>query len=42
VVKTAYEKLRPMAKKHTEAAIPRVAKMIAKHDAVVPAAAPAS
>jgi hypothetical protein len=42
VVKTAYEKLRPMAKKHTEAAIPRVAKMIAKHDAVVPAATPAS
>lgn len=33
VVKTAYEKLRPMAKKHTEAAIPRVAKMIAKHEA---------
>jgi hypothetical protein len=39
VVKTAYEKLRPMAKKHTEAAIPRVAKMIAKHDA---AATPAT
>jgi len=33
VVKSAYEKMRPMAKKHTEAAIPRVAKMIAKHDA---------
>jgi len=33
VVKTAYEKLRPMAKKHTEAAIPRVGKMIAKHEA---------
>ncbi|MBN2575331.1 MAG: hypothetical protein JXP73_12270 [Deltaproteobacteria bacterium] len=39
VVKTAYEKLRPMAKKHTEAAIPRVSKMIAKHDASAPAAA---
>ena len=38
MVKTAYEKLRPMAKKHTEAAIPRVAKMIAKHDAAAPAA----
>lgn len=33
VVRTAYEKLRPTAKKHTEAAIPRVAKMIAKHSA---------
>jgi hypothetical protein len=33
VVRTAYEKLRPMAKKHTEAAIPRVGKMIAKHEA---------
>jgi hypothetical protein len=30
MVKTAYEKLRPMAKKHTEAAIPRVSRMIAK------------
>jgi uncharacterized protein (DUF2267 family) len=38
VVKTAYEKMRPMAKKHTEAAIPRVSKMIAKHDAAAPAA----
>jgi hypothetical protein len=37
VVKTAYEKMRPTAKKHTEAAIPRVSRMIAKHDA---AAAP--
>jgi vacuolar-type H+-ATPase subunit H len=37
VVKTAYEKMRPMAKKHTEAAIPRVSKMIAKHDAAAPA-----
>jgi hypothetical protein len=39
VVRTAYEKLRPMAKKHTEAAIPRVSRMIAKHDAAAPAAA---
>jgi hypothetical protein len=37
VVKAAYEKMRPMAKKHTEAAIPRVAKMIAKHDAAATA-----
>jgi hypothetical protein len=38
VVKGAYEKLRPMAKKHTEAAIPRVGKMIAKHEAAAAAA----
>jgi len=31
-----------MAKKNTEAAIPRVAKMIAKHDTAAPAATPAS
>jgi hypothetical protein len=37
VVRTAYEKMRPMAKKHTEAAIPRVSKMIAKHDATAAA-----
>jgi hypothetical protein len=42
IVRTAYEKLRSMAKKHTEAAIPRVSKMIAKHDAEVAAAAPAA
>jgi len=41
VVKTAYQKMRPMAKKHTEAAIPRVSKMIAKHDAAA-AVTPAS
>jgi hypothetical protein len=35
VIRSAYEKMRPLAKKHTEAAIPRVGKMIAKHDAVV-------
>jgi vacuolar-type H+-ATPase subunit H len=33
VIRSAYEKMRPMAKKHTEAAIPRVSKMVAKHDA---------
>jgi hypothetical protein len=38
VVKTAYEKLRPTAKKHTEAAIPRVARMIAKHEAAAASA----
>ena len=37
MVRTAYEKLRPMAKKHTEAAIPRVAKLIAKYEAPAPA-----
>lgn len=36
-LKSAYEKLRPLGKKHTEAAIPRVGKMIARH-----AAAPAA
>ena len=39
MIKTAYEKLRPMAKKHTEAAIPRVARLIAKHEAAAAAAA---
>ncbi len=38
IVRTAYEKMRPAAKKHTEAAIPRVAKMIAKHDVASAAA----
>jgi hypothetical protein len=37
VVKSAYEKLRPMAKKHTEAAIPRVSKLVAKYAAAQPA-----
>lgn len=39
VVRAAYDKMRPMAKKHTEAAIPRVGKMIAKHDVAVMATA---
>lgn len=41
VVKTAYGKLRPMAKKHTEAAIPRVSRMIAKHTAATAGSPPA-
>ena len=31
MVKSTYEKLRPTAKKHVEAAIPRVSRMVAKH-----------
>ena len=38
IVRSAYEKLRPMGKKHTEAAIPRVSRMVAKY-ASAPAAA---
>ncbi len=37
VVKTGYQKLRPTAKKHTEAAIPRVGRMIAKYAAAATA-----
>jgi hypothetical protein len=33
VVKGTYEKLRPTAKKHVEAAMPRVSRMIEKHTA---------
>jgi hypothetical protein len=33
VVKKAYEKLRPTAKKHVEAAVPRVGRLVAKHTA---------
>ncbi len=40
VIKTAYQKLRPMAKKHTELAIPRVGRLVAKYDAL--AAPPAT
>jgi hypothetical protein len=32
-VKKAYEKLRPTAKKHVEAAVPRIGKLIARHTA---------
>jgi hypothetical protein len=31
VVRSTYERLRPSAKKHVEAAVPRVGRMIAKH-----------
>jgi hypothetical protein len=30
-IKAAYEKLRPMAKRHVEAAAPRVAELVARH-----------
>jgi len=35
-LKSAYEKLRPLAKKQVEAAVPRVSRMIAKHTAPAP------
>ena len=41
VVRGAYDKMRPMAKKHTEAAIPRVSRMVAKYTSAA-AAAPAT
>ncbi len=37
-LKSAYEKLRPMAKKHVEAAVPRVSRLIEKYDRATPAA----
>lgn len=37
-LKSAYEKLRPMAKKHVEAAVPRVGRLVAKYAANAPAA----
>jgi hypothetical protein len=39
-LKSAYERLRPMAKKHVEAAVPRVSRLVAKH-AAAPAPSPA-
>lgn len=33
MIRTTYEKLRPTAKKHVEAAMPRVSRMVAKHAA---------
>jgi hypothetical protein len=39
-LKSAYEKLRPMAKKHVEAAVPRLGRLVGKYAANVPAAAP--
>lgn len=40
-LKSAYERLRPMAKKHVEAAVPRIARLVAKH-AATPAATAAA
>ena len=42
VLKTAYEKLRPAGKKHVEAAVPRISRLIDKYDktAATNAAAP--
>ncbi|HEY0707288.1 MAG TPA: hypothetical protein VGG33_10840 [Polyangia bacterium] len=37
-LKTAYEKLRPTAKKHVEAAVPRIGRLIEKFDRAAPAA----
>lgn len=37
-LRSAYEKLRPAAKKHVEAAVPRVSKLVAKYDASGPKA----
>jgi hypothetical protein len=37
-LKTAYEKLRPTAKKHVEAAVPRLARLIDKYDRAAPVA----
>jgi hypothetical protein len=42
VLKSAYEKLRPTGKKHVEAAVPRIARLIDKYDrSAATAAAPA-
>jgi hypothetical protein len=38
-LKTAYEKLRGTAKKHVEAAVPRIARLIDKYDKAAPATA---
>jgi hypothetical protein len=37
-LKTAYEKLRPTAKKHVEAAVPRIGRLIEKYDRAAPPA----
>jgi Family of unknown function (DUF6918) len=39
-LKSAYEKLRGTAKKHVEAAVPRIARLIDKYDKAAPANAP--
>ncbi len=36
-LKSAYERLRPMGKKHVEAAVPRIGRLVAKHAAATPA-----
>jgi hypothetical protein len=38
-LRSAYDKLRPAGKKHVEAAVPRVARLIDKHSKSAPAAA---
>ena len=38
-IKSAYEKLRPSGKKHVEAAVPRIAKLIEKYDRQAPVTA---
>ena len=35
-LKSAYERLRPTGKKHVEAAVPRIGRLIEKHDRTVP------
>lgn len=40
-IKAAYEKLRPTGKKHVEAAVPRISRLVAKHDAAEAATAAA-
>ena len=40
-LKSAYEKLRPSAKKHVEAAVPRIARLVDKYDKTAPVTAPA-
>jgi hypothetical protein len=43
VLKSAYEKLRPAGKKHVEAAVPRISRLVDKYDKTAPpAAAPAT
>jgi hypothetical protein len=37
-LKSAYEKLRPTAKKHVEAAVPRIGRLIEKYDRATPKA----
>jgi len=38
-IKSTYEKLRPSAKKHVEAAVPRICRLVEKYDRAVPAVA---